>query len=496
MIELGADVNAETTMTHRNGQVTPLQLAMAGAAFDADMRRTPATRRADWTRDDAREQERRTRGRGTATRGPGEYVAVARLLLSANADVNAGDSVMSPLGSAAWSGNVELIALFIEAGADVNAGYRGNGREVRTPLVDAVALGDVAIVRRLLDAGAKVDRSPKRVLVNYAMNEPDVLRLLLDRGLDLPANALTIAANGYRLAAAVEIVNRGYKADVDAALVAAVNDTRDGLSDEQRNRLLRFVRLMLDNGAMPNAPDGSGEALVAAIERDYDAVVALLKERGATVDWTRLTDRDHRPQMLAYGTMFSRRIDRLRAFEALGMPLDAWGASILGRADRLRAIAATRPAVATGGEGEHALYFASAYGNVDCAHPPRRRRGPERADAELGHARHRPAAARWRGRGRARGRRPPAVGPRGGSGEKDPRCCRARPADAGDRGDARAAVSRQTVAARRNVSAKQALRRRARRQFRMSPNRLRGVATRSVSIRCSQTGRKSSARSA
>ena len=126
------------------------------------------------------------------------------------------------------------------------------------------------------------------------------------------------------------------------------------------------MKSLLDAGASPSAPDGTGEALVIAIERGRTQVAQLLRERGAKIDWARIKDQDHQPFMIAYSAAFERRIDRLREFEALGMPLDSLGACILGRADRLRQVLAAGKEPVAGEAGSTALYFAAHYGHADC----------------------------------------------------------------------------------------------------------------------------------
>ncbi len=193
-----------------------------------------------------------------------------------------------------------------------------------------------------------------------------VFRLLLDRGLELPPSALKTATRNGRAEAAAEIIRRGKAADLDAALYAAVDGSKDALKADEEDQQVRTVRTLLDAGASPSAPNGTGEALVAAVARGRTRVVKLLRDRGAKVDWARLKDDEHHPTKIAYGAAMENRIDRLREFEALGMPLDTFGAAILGRADRLRELITTGKVDVAGEEGSTQLYFAAGFGHADC----------------------------------------------------------------------------------------------------------------------------------
>jgi len=75
-----------------------------------------------------------------------------RRSLEAGADANQVDEVMgvSPLGSAAMAGDVELAVVLLEGGADVNV----RGTDGSTPLHGAALLGRVEVLGLLLDEGA------------------------------------------------------------------------------------------------------------------------------------------------------------------------------------------------------------------------------------------------------------------------------------------------------------------------------------------------------
>ena len=365
LLSSGADVAARGP----RGE-TPLLMAMAGNAEDAIVRSTAPPDQADnWSIAKARARERQTRGRPDPQRGPMQFAEVTRLLLAHGADPSAATKDgLTPLYLAAQAGNARLVSLLIDAKADVNALHRPRGLLAHTPIVVAAGSGDVDVVRMLLDAGAdpaKVPEAAQGYFVNMAMSDIAVFRLLLDRGLKLPPNALKIATRNGRAEAAAEVIGRGKAADSDAALYAAVTASQDRLSNDEEDRLFRTVRTLLDAGASPSAPNGTGEALVAAVARGRSKVAELLRERGATIDWARLKDSEHQPFKIAYAAAFENRIDRLREFEALGMPLDSLGASILSRAERLRAVIATGKEPVAGEAGSTALYFAARFGHAE-----------------------------------------------------------------------------------------------------------------------------------
>ncbi len=363
----GADANARGPL----GQ-TPLLLAMNGAWLDAMHRSmAPPDQRGHWSQAQARARERQTRGQPDPRRGPMQFVEVTKLLLAHGADPSAaGRNGAAPIHVAAETGNAQLVSLLIRAKVDVNALDHRRGMVARTPIVAAAASGDLEVVRVLLDAGAdpaKVPENAQGYFVNIAMSDIDVFRLLLDRGMKLPPGALAIATRNGHAEAAAEIIRRGKPGDAGAALFAAVTSSHDPLSADKEAKVVDVVRMLLDAGASPSAPDGTGEALLAAVANGQSKVAQLLRDRGAKIDWTRLKDQAHQPFKIAYDAALEDRVDRLREFESLGMPLDALGASILGRADRLRAVIAAGKEPVAGEAGSTALYFAARYGHVDCA---------------------------------------------------------------------------------------------------------------------------------
>ena len=373
MLELGADAK-------QSGQrgITPLHAVMSGAYRDA-MERSMKPRgvAGEWSVEKARARERETRGQGDPERGPMQFAEVTRLLLSKGADPGAkATDGFTPLHLAASAGRADLASLLIEARVDVNAVAKPRASLPSTPLAAAAGSGEIETVRLLLDAGAhpaKVPEESRRYFLNLAMGSVEVFRLLLNRGLELPPDAMKVAARKQNVDVIEEIKRRqqaqpaNARMDqnaLDQALYTAVKaDEGPGEAEDTR---VRTLRSLLEAGASASAPEGTGEALVYAVSRGHEQVAKLLRERGAKVDWARLKDDDHHPSKLAYGALFMGKPERINLLEDLGMPLDVLGASALGREERLRELVKQTPAVAKGGFGANAMYFAAREGQTGC----------------------------------------------------------------------------------------------------------------------------------
>jgi len=120
-------------------------------------------------------------GKGAAL-DTGSWLA-ARVLAEAGAPVRGNDRFEArPLQVAVLKGDVALVDLMLERGADVNV-QAGDGI---TPLFVAVFVGNAAMVRRLLDAGAQVNRQTAEgftpLLAALEQKKHAIIELLLKAG--------------------------------------------------------------------------------------------------------------------------------------------------------------------------------------------------------------------------------------------------------------------------------------------------------------------------
>ena len=203
---------------------------------------------------------------------------IAKWLLRHGADPNIASSARRlPLGMVlAHSGDVELVQLLIQAGADLNAvDHMGN-----TPLHHAAESGNIPLVRILLDAGAAVDSvngMGEPVLCSAVLRSdgdlPEVVRVLLDYHPDLALKATSWEQTALELA-----IQQGRK-EVAEMLVAAgspppetegegiedeCNPSDDGSQDDAaavRISLGALPSLSPDDRALVDATLGDGHSL-------------------------------------------------------------------------------------------------------------------------------------------------------------------------------------------------------------------------------------------
>jgi ankyrin repeat protein len=213
-------------------------------------------------------------------------VEIARLLLDAGADIDAGDSDNSTaLGVAAMRKHGEMVAFLIERGADVNR----RDRKADCPLSFAVYGRDEAIIQQLVVAGADLYfRNPggeTLLHISCARGVRGFVEHLVENGADIEARA---AGGGTPLGYAamseqVEIVqllldrgadpNPGNPGETVPLIFAAWRDQTE------------CARVLLENGANVNhAAHGNNTALLYAAENCSAEMVALLIKHGAAVD--------------------------------------------------------------------------------------------------------------------------------------------------------------------------------------------------------------------
>ncbi|MEW6713726.1 MAG: ankyrin repeat domain-containing protein [Nitrospirota bacterium] len=113
---------------------------------------------------------------------------IIELLIDSGADINAHDIGDTALTSAIKAGHLETVKLLIKKGADVNFSSPG---DIQTPLMLAALLGKVDLVKLLIDAGADInaEKSKKNTALMNAARKGDVgiAKLLLNAGANVNA---------------------------------------------------------------------------------------------------------------------------------------------------------------------------------------------------------------------------------------------------------------------------------------------------------------------
>jgi ankyrin repeat protein/L-ascorbate metabolism protein UlaG (beta-lactamase superfamily) len=215
-------------------------------------------------------------------------VEIAKLLLDAGAEIDAGDSDNSTaLGVAAMRQHADMVTLLIERGADVNH----RDRKADCPLSFAVYGRDEAIVQQLLDAGADLwYRSPHgETLLHIAAGRglPEFTKHLLDNGADVNAVAdggglpIANAAGGGHAEIVRMLIERG--ASVNAP---KPNEWSPLIVTMWRNQL-ECARILLEAGADPDyLARHENTALYFGAREGTAELVNLLIQHGANVNHT------------------------------------------------------------------------------------------------------------------------------------------------------------------------------------------------------------------
>jgi len=188
-----------------------------------------------------------------------ELLETAKFLIENNADVRVltKDNLNSTsLQLAVVSGNVAMVKLLIENGADVNRIGR-NEKIIAPPLYYAVASGNATVTGILLKSGADVnalcetpETAARPIFFAVSKNKPDVVNVLLK-----------------------------YNAQVDGRKSGAAPTP---LYEAVRLGYLELVQLLMDNGAKPSAKVGETTALALAEARRnrdplvYDRILNIL----------------------------------------------------------------------------------------------------------------------------------------------------------------------------------------------------------------------------
>jgi ankyrin repeat protein len=167
-------------------------------------------------------------------------VRVAQLLLDSGADVNTRrKDDQTPLHRASYFGNVEIVRLLLDHGADPEANAEGNKGLKPLHLVSygkyRSQADGVRVAQLLLDRGAKVNarRNDRRTPLNLAsyFGNVEIVQLLIDHGAEVNA--------------------------VDDFGKSPLHEVSEGEYEAQEDGV-RIARLFLGHGADVNAKDRSG----------------------------------------------------------------------------------------------------------------------------------------------------------------------------------------------------------------------------------------------
>lgn len=219
----------------------------------------------------------------------------------------------TPLHLAAESGDVNLVRLLLDHGADVNArAHSFENQPGGSALHMAAAAGNLDVARLLLDRGANVNLQSSGAMtpLHSSMKHPTMVKLLIDRGADInaitkegcsaldltwesnPESINTLIAHGAKMNLFTAI--RLGLPDVVKSMIERepelANATQAGHPDQSilqaaaANAEVDLVTFLLDHGAAVNYVDKSHRtALWEASEKGDLEIVSLLLSRGAVV---------------------------------------------------------------------------------------------------------------------------------------------------------------------------------------------------------------------
>jgi len=282
---------SQTSVASSQPDQRHLRLIAASAQANEGRIREILSEESSWTSHSDRDALRQSLQK-LATRG---NLKLVRLLLEHGAEVNSRrDGEVPALFKAAEGGHANVATELLARGADPNWRSSRNGQ---TALFVSCIRGHDAVARALLDAGANVDvldKEGRTALLFLASEKTEklksgALKMLLEKDADIETRdaigrtpLLWAATNGnVRLVAALLSGELGKRADISAAN----NRGRNALHLAAEANHEAMVKLLLDCGADARASsDGGWTALHNAAQSGHAGATILLLAADANVN--------------------------------------------------------------------------------------------------------------------------------------------------------------------------------------------------------------------
>ncbi|KAF8166996.1 ankyrin repeat-containing domain protein [Mycena galopus ATCC 62051] len=219
-----------------------------------------------------------------ASRRDTEFV---RFLLAHGAEVNVQDRSYhgNAIHAASCGGEIDIVRLLLECGADVNArgGYYGNALQA------AASRGQIEIVRLLLEHGADANMEggtySNALYGACSEGRTEIVSLLLQHGVDVHA----VTKSGGNALQAASFIGHTEIVQILIKDGADVNQQSEGYGNAlqaasfQGN--IEIVSVLIKHGADVNAQQGiHGTALQAAANQGHEEISSLLINHGADVN--------------------------------------------------------------------------------------------------------------------------------------------------------------------------------------------------------------------
>jgi ankyrin repeat protein len=244
-----------------------------------------------------------------------KYPTLAKILINASVGINSRNSWWTtPLGIAVETDDIHTAKLLIEKGANVNVTYRyNNGKPVKvfrpkeggvveeevsddTLIMFASRKGNVEMIKLLIESGADINARTskgKTALMEAAYGDKaDAVDTLIVMGADINIRddenrtALIYAARRGTLETIQVLLGKGIiftNEDKNRAFIEAVHWYSDVLKNEKLNSINK-IKFFLESGANVNGQDETGStALMYAAERCLIDFSQMFIDQGASI---------------------------------------------------------------------------------------------------------------------------------------------------------------------------------------------------------------------